>query len=82
MADFKPGIRVVVKTQPTLLGVGKVIETPSYSATPGLTWARFRGGTISAFEPGELLQLTHYIRQHHSPATARHREVIEIEGAR
>lgn len=68
MADFELDTRVVVKEMPTLLGVGRVIETPAYSATPGLTWARFKGGTIAAFTPGELQKLSEWIVQHHSPS--------------
>jgi hypothetical protein len=53
MADFEPGTEVVVKATPTLLGVGKVIPTPSFS-NPRFTWAKFAQGTECAFEPGEL----------------------------
>lgn len=66
MADFEPGTRVVVKEMPTLLGVGKVIETPAYSQER-LTWAKFKGGTEAAFEPGELQLLKDYIDTHHAP---------------
>lgn len=53
MADFEPGTSVVVKATPTLLGIGEVTPTPSFSNSR-FTWAKFKGGTEAAFEPGEL----------------------------
>jgi len=66
MADFEPKTWVVARDTPTLLGVGRVIDTPSYSS-PRLTWAEFgpRGSkTTSAFEPGELMPYGEWIATH------------------
>ena len=67
MADekFQVGERVVIRATPTLLGVGKIITRPTYSSER-LTWAKFKSGTISAFEPGELERLADYIDRHHA----------------
>lgn len=81
MADFKPGTQVVVREMPSLLGKGWVIDTPSYS-TERLTWAQFKGGTIAAFEPGELQLLTEWLKTLSSPSAMRHREANESKGAR
>lgn len=64
MADFEPGTRVVVKDMPTLLGVGKVVPTPPFSQKRW-TWAKFKGGTECAFEPGDLQLFGEWVRHHH-----------------
>lgn len=73
------GTEVVVKEMPTLLGVGKVIPTPNYSHER-LTWVQFRGGTIAAFEPGELQPMSELIaREYVIPAnTLRLDDVVHL----
>lgn len=66
MADFEPKTWVVIREMPSLLGVGRVTETPSYSS-PRLTWVEFgrgEGKTLSAFEPGELMPLSEWVSAH------------------
>lgn len=75
MADFKPRTWVVIRDMPSLLGVGRVTETPTYSAVR-LTWVEFGYGvnkTTSAFEPGELMTLSEWItdHDHHLPQVGR-----------
>lgn len=79
MADFEPDTRVVVKEQPTLLGVGRVIPTPAYSHER-LTWASFKGGTDAAFEPGELQTLAEFIARHDHKADPVLSEYIHTRG--
>lgn len=75
MADYAPKTWVVIREMPTLLGVGRVVETPTYSSSR-LTWVEFGKGetkTISAFEPGELQLFGDWVKahSHHKPQVGR-----------